>query len=573
MAYDLLIKDGLVVDGTGLAAFRADVGVKGDKIVAIGNLKGAQAGKTINAEGLIVSPGFVDTHTHYDAQFFWDPTGSSSCYQGVTTVVTGNCGFTLAPCRPDGKEYLLKLFSTVEGVPLKSLAAADIQGFPSFPKYLDMLDRPLGVNATAFVGHSAVRHFVMGEDSYQRTAKPDEIERMKQLVREAMAAGAIGFASSQGDMHVGGYGEPVPSRLASQEEILELMSAAGEFHCGFNAINQKRAPDGSTFHPINKTFYPKICQVAGRPLVWNSLLWRSECPDEYVDILNFMSKASREQGAAIYTMFHIQRTDLEFTLKTTAIFDLFPSWRQIIHSPHAERLQLLRKPEVRQKMATEMAESMKASLLLRSKSIDLATVHHCKLEKNRHLNGVKLTDLATRRGVSVLDAMLDLALEEDLDTDFMYWGVRNGNDDEVEKILRHPHVVIGVSDGGAHVVQECGAMYTSYSLGYWVREKKALPLEDTIRRLSSVPAAIAGLTDRGVIKEGMAADLNIFDINTIRPQERVMVNDFPGGSPRLVQKAEGITHTVVNGRVLVDHGQLTGELPGTLLRSTRYRGN
>jgi len=170
-----------------------------------------------------------------------------------------------------------------------------------------------------------------------------------------------------------------------------------------------------------------------------------------------------------------------------------------------------------------------------------------------------------------LDAMLDLALEEDLNTDFMYWGRANGNDDEVEKILRHPHVVIGVSDGGAHVVQECGAMYTSYTLGYWVREKKALALEDTIRRLSSVPAAIAGLTDRGVIKEGMAADLNIFDLNTIRPQERVMVNDFPGGSPRLVQKAEGITHTIVNGRVMVDHGQLTGDLPGALLRSTRYR--
>ena len=560
MAYDVVIKGGRIYDGSGLPSYFGDVAINGDRIVEVGRINDS-ARRVVNAEGLAVAPGFIDFHTHMDAQLLWDPLATSSCFHGVTTLIPGNCGLSLAPCRAQDRDNLIGSFVRVEAMPSQVLRQAVKWEWTSFPQYLDRLQEKLGVNVAALMGHCAVRQFVMGEESSERAATPAEIAQMKALVREGMKAGAIGFSTNQNRRHMREDGRPIPSRLATDEEIVELASVLGELNCGSMQISRGTL---GTARPVEEDidFFRRLASTSGRPVIWQSIAHRWNAPELWRKLLD-LAQDSLASGAPSYPLTNARLFNGRFTLKNAQTFDDLPSWKQVMFAPVEQRAELFSDTERRRQLRFEAVEDQRPTTF--SRRWDQIFLIKAAQAKNQPLEGKSVEEIAQSLNKDVIDTFLDIAVEENLETMFQNSGSRD--EEATAEILKSPITLVGQSDAGAHLVYHAGYGYATRFLGYWVREKAVMPLEEAIRKLTFMVASVFGLYDRGLVRPGMAADLVLFDPQTVRECEPEMVNDLPGGEKRLIQRAIGVKTTMVNGAILVQDGEHTGAFPGRVLRN------
>ena len=559
MAYDLIIRNGKVIDGSGLPGFQADVAVSGGRIVELGRVSGA-ARRVIDADGLVVAPGIIDNHTHYDAQVTWDPLCTYSCYHGITTVVIGNCSLAMAPARQEDRDNLAGVLSHVEAIPLEAIQAGVKWSWETIPQYLNALDQRLGLNVASLIGHSAVRRYVMGEASQERHATEDEIAAMKAIVREGIEAGAVGVSFERNPRHFDWNGRLAPTNLAEDSEILAVAGVVDEVGRGVIQCGGDRtlgtAVAMSTRCPV---FYGNITQAAVAPERWRKQLEETE--------------SLMRQGHRAYQFVMPRPGDLRYTLKTAQHFDAMQTWKNVMLLPLETRKEVFRDPETRTKLHREAVETPINPNLAGdfTRRWDLQFVFKPALAKNQHLKGKSVAEIAREQNKDVLDAFLDLALEENLETEFERREV-NSDEAAMKALLTSPYTIIGQSDGGAHVVFRTDYSYSTYLLSHWVREKQIMSLEDAIRKLTFIPASLFGLYDRGLVRPGMAADLMVFDPGTIGPLEPGEAHDLPGGAKRRKQLAKGIECTVVNGQVLIEKGEHTGAYPGKVARSIGAAG-
>jgi len=558
MPYDLLIKGGRICDGSGLPSYVGDVAVKDGRIMEVGRVSGTSQ-RTIDGDGLAVAPGFIDFHTHLDAQLLWDPIATSSCWHGITTVIPGNCGLTLAPCRLQDRDGILGTFVRVEAMPLQVLKSAVSWEWETFPEYLKRLDGRLGVNVAALVGHCALRQYVMGEAACERAATQDEIERMKKILRESVLAGGMGFSTNRNPVHMRTDGRPIASRLAADEELLELAGVLGELNRGSIQISIGTlgiaVPEKQGVDLFNRL------AAAGRPVIWQAIAHRWDQPDQWRELLD-MAQESLAAGFPSYPLCNARLFNNRFNLKNAQVFDDLPTWKQILFTPIEQRMEIFRVPEVRQKLRSEAVENHFRSRF--SRRWDLVYMIKASTPKNKPLEKKSVAEIAKMQEKDVLDAFLDLSLEEGLETLFQT-SSNNGDENAVAEILKSPCTLVGQSDAGAHLIYDAGYGYATRFLGYWVRDRKVMSLEEGVRKLTFMVASIFGLHDRGLIRPGMAADLVLFDPQTVSDCEPEMVHDLPGGEKRLVQKAVGVKMTIVNGEILTEEGRHSGALPGRVL--------
>ena len=557
MAYDLVIVGGTVIDGTGSPGVRADVGIRDGRVATIGKLDGG-TGQAIDAGGLVVAPGFVDIHTHYDAQVLWDRMLSISPWHGVTTVVMGNCGFGVAPTRPAHRGLILRTLEKVEGMSLEALEAGvgDDWGFETFPQYMDAVERRgMAINVGALVGHTPLRLYVMGEDATERPATADEVARMKALVGEALAAGAVGFATSKAPTHVGYSGKPVPSRIAGMDEIAALAGALGDAGHG---LLQATVGPGLFFDE-----FAALAQKTGRPVTWTALLAGLLGPGSHRMLLQ-RSVDLFESGVPVVPQVTCRPLNFEFDLAEPFVLESLPIMRKVSAADRPGKLRLYQDPEFRNALLGVLRSD--AAGPFRGFN-DRTWVSYSP--RDPALEERRLADVARERGVDAVELMLDLAVESNLEARFRM-AVLNFNEDEVAELLVDKHTVLGLSDAGAHASQLCDACFATYLLGRWVREKKVLPLEEAVRMLTSRPAEVFGITDRGRLAVGRPADVVVFDPSTVGASALRRVHDLPAGAPRLVSDATGIEAVIVNGTVIRRSGEDVvdpdGPLPGRLLR-------
>jgi N-acyl-D-amino-acid deacylase len=556
MPFDFAIRGATIYDGSGMPAFIGDLAVEGSRLVEVGGRVG-RARREFKAEGLAVAPGFIDSHTHMDAQVLWDPMVTSSSYHGVTSVVAGNCGLSLAPCKAKDRDTLLHTFVRVEGMEMSLLRAAVEWQWTDVPGYLDALDRSQpALNVGVLVGHCALRQFVMGEDSVERPATGNEIDTMRAALRRAMRAGALGFSTNQNPRHIRDDGKPLPSRLAEFAEIEALGAVLGELNRG--VVQMSSAPGGAD----RVERLANLSLLIGRPVIWNAILHSWADPENWRAMLAATEGAFR-RGARAWANTNTRAFNNRFTLKDAQEFDEFPTWRALMLGPLEERRKAFHDPEVRARLKWEAVDDPKRGTF--HKRWDLVYIVKPVLPKNQELKGQSVAQLARRQGKEVLDAFFDLALEEDLDTGFRT-PLTNGDPDAVGQIVASPYTVLGQSDAGAHLAIDAGFGYCTGLLANFVRERGALTLEAAIRKLTGMQAQIFGITDRGLLRSGMAADVVVFDPATVRPEEAELVHDLPGGAARLVQQASGIHLVLVNGEPILEGGKLTGARPGQVLR-------
>jgi N-acyl-D-aspartate/D-glutamate deacylase len=566
MSYDILIKGGRIYDGSGLPSFLGDVAVKDGRIAETGRISG-NAKRVVNADGLAVSPGFIDFHTHLDAQLLWDPLATSSCFHGITTVIPGNCALALAPCKEQDHETILKSFERVEAISLQALKAGVKWGWTTFPQYLDRLRGNLGVNVAALMGHCALRQFVMGDASLERAATPAEVHQMKEVLKAGVRAGAIGFSTNQNPVHMYADGTPIQSRFAADEEIIELACALGEINQG--AVQISRGSLGvSVPIPESLKLFEEISSRSGRPVIWQSIAHRWDKPNEWRVLLD-AAKETIDRGIQSYPLCNARLFNNRLTMKNAQVFDDLPTWKTILFLPLEARIAAIKDPETRKKLRYEAVEEKKSSRF--SRRWDLVYLINAVKPENKHLEKKSVAEIAKIRGQDVINAFLDLSLEEGLDTEFQTSST-NGDEEAVAEIIRSPYVLVGQSDAGAHLIYDAGFGYATRLLGYWVREKKIMSLEEGVRKLTFMVASIFGLQGRGLLRPGMAADVCVFDPATIRECDPQMVQDLPGNEKRFIQKAQGIEMTIVNGAVLVEKSEHTGVLPGAVLGSGNGHG-
>jgi N-acyl-D-amino-acid deacylase len=560
MAYDVVIRGGLIVDGTGTPSRAGDLAVAGGRIAEVGAVTGRGA-REIDAAGLVVAPGFIDPHTHYDAQLTWDPLASCSSWHGVTTIVTGNCGFTIAPCRPGDRETMMRMLQYVEGMSLEAMRKGIRWDFESFGEYLDALERGgLWVNVGALVGHSAIRQYVMGDAGWQRAASGDEIERMAAAVREAMAAGAVGLSSSANTNHVGDRGRPVPSRLAEERELTRLVAAMGETGRGILELTI----GGSRADRVAEVDrFAELARASGRPITLVSIRHNPLSPGEHREVLARIEALHRE-GLRVHPQGTCSPLTATFDLTGPFVFYRFPVWRRVMETPVSEWRALFKEPGFR----SEFRASVGRSALFTGDASPLR-VHAVGAPAYGHFVGQTVAAVAEAMGRDIVDAFFDLALDDDLETRFTV-AIVNTDAAAVAEIFSHPRVLLGLSDAGAHLTLFCEAGQTSRFLGHWVRERRAVSLEEAVRRITSMPADLFGLPDRGRLAPGLAADLVVFDPATIADHPPELVHDLPDGGPRLVQRASGIAWSFVNGQAVIREGRLpaspAGPPPGRVLR-------
>ncbi len=560
MRFDLVIRNGRVIDGTGLKSFVADVAVREGRIVRIGRVD-EEAARTIDATGKWVTPGFIDVHTHYDVQLDWDPVATPSSWHGVTTVLAGNCGFTLAPSKPEDVDWLAGMLSRVEGMSRAALGEGLRFEGGGFADYWKRFDGRLGVNVGSFVGHCAVRRFVMGDDASERTATPDEIEAMQGLVRDAMREGAMGFSTSQIDIHVGEDGREVPSNHASPEELVALASVLAEFGRGAVEIIPRSFAQG--YDAADRKLLLDLYAASGRPVELNILLPNPDQPMCWKDTLDFVNEAA-EQGARLHPMFTTNALGAHMRLADTFMLDEMPAWRAALTKPEPARCEALRDPAVRAELRREW-ESPDG----RAVSFDWAdlVVEAVRDEAHADWIGKSVTELAEARGVDPLDAFLDVSLEEGLETQFetqLSDVARAFIAHVVRESILNPLVMPGSSDGGAHLASFVGADYTTRLLTEWVPDP--LTLEQAIWRNTLIPATVHGIVDRGVLREGAFADILVIDPERLAACKPRLARDFPADSERYVVDAEGYDYVIVNGQILLEDGKHTGALPGAVLR-------
>jgi len=559
MGYDLKITGGTIIDGTGATGYPGDVGVTDGQVVALGTAPG-DATTTIDARGRVVAPGFVDIHTHYDAQVLWDRMVTVSPWHGVTTVVMGNCGFGVAPTRVEHRDLVVRTLEKVEGMSAAALwsGLGDEWPFETFPEYLDAVEqRHAVVNVAAMIGHTPLRLYVMGDEATEREATPDEVAQMRALVAEAIAAGAIGFATSKSDTHVGYEGRPVPSRAADFGEIFELAGALGDAGTG---VIQATMGRGFAFEQ-----FAELARATGRPISWTALLAGAGGPGVSAMLLAESVKLL-DQGLPVHPQVSCRPLNFEFTMAEPFPFESMKVFAPISAASDVEtKSAVYRDPDFRQAFGEKMASGRAGAL---GGSWDRTVVSWFPPDPS--LEGRVVGEVAGERGVDATDLVLDLAIETDLTARFRM-AVLNYDDDEVEVLLTDPHTMLGLSDAGAHASQLCDSCFSTHLLSHWVRDRKALTLENAVRKLTSEAADVFGITDRGRLLVGRPADVVVFDPESVGCSDLRRVSDQPAGADRLIADAVGIDAVIVNGVIIRRDGVDTLEAseagPGRLLRN------
>ncbi len=556
-AFDLVIRGGVLVDGTGAPAYRGDLAIRDGRVAALGVLNGAGARRTIDASGMVVAPGFVDIHTHYDAQVFWDRMLTISPWHGVTSVVMGNCGFGVAPTRPAHRELILRTLENVEGMSLDALNAGLGADWPfeTFPEYLDAIERRGSViNVGALVGHTPVRLYVMGEEATEREATPDEVAAMRALVADALRAGAVGFATSKSPTHVGYAGRPVPSRAASVDEIATLAGTLGDAGRGIMQATIGRELFLAEFAAIQR--------ATRRPVTWTALLGGMLGPDGHRAVLEQTAQLQRD-GVDVVPQVACRPLNFEFQWKAPFPFESMALFKPVSAADFAGKKRIYADPEFRRAFR-ERGERGGIAARWSDTVISDAPTEPALNERN-------VAEVAAERGMHPVDLVLDLALASNLEARFRM-AVMNNDESIVAELLRDPTTVLGLSDAGAHASQLCDAPFATHLLSHWVREKQVLTLEQAVRMLTSRPAELFGLVDRGTLAVGGAADVTVFDPDTVGCSSLRRVRDLPAGADRLVADATGIRAVVVNGVVIREDGRdrvdPEGPLPGHVLRGT-----
>ena len=518
MAYDLLIKNGLIVDGSGMPAFRGDVGIKNRKIAEIGKLS-SPAEKTVDADGRAVAPGFIDNHCHYDAQVTWDPLCTFSPEHGATSVIFGNCSLSLAPVRKGTEERLAEFLSYVEAIPMSVLRTVDFD-WETVPQYMEHLDKRLGVNVGNLIGHTAVRHYVMGDDCQKAGATEAQIKQMQDIVRQGMQAGALGLSVSREKGHFDPQGVPIPALWADEQEIFALADVLRELGTGTIQAG------GGQYVELKDGMMRRLAEATGRMVVYNSLSHTMRRPDEW-KIHMARVEETAAMGIRAYPMCSPNRVTQDFTMKNSQVFRGLPTWHPILLMSDDEKLRLYADPEIRAKLHEEAVVNKPDSAVGISKTWwNYIWVNEPMLEKNQGLKGKTIGQIAKEQNKRVIDAFLDLVVEEKLDTGFMM-SENNVDDEAMAKILTYPNAIVGLSDGGAHVQFHGGYGYSTRLLAEWVRDKRVMTIEQAVRRLTFDSASALGLYDRGLLRPGMAADIVIFDPDTVRPMPESVVHDFP----------------------------------------------
>jgi N-acyl-D-amino-acid deacylase len=559
MAYDLVIRGGRVVDGSGLPSYVADVGVKDGKVIEVGKLKDGAA-KSIDAAGLAVAPGFIDHHTHLDAQLLWDPYGTCEPQHGVTSVVMGNCGLALAPIKNGDEDAIVKSFVRVEAMPRVALEQGVKWNWHSYGEYLDNFEGKVGINVGGLVGHIAVRHHAMGEEAVERKATGAEVQKMRGLVLEAMEGGALGMSTNRNDRHMREDGKPVASRLADDEEFFALCDVLSEHNAGVieTILGRNKVEHFEWYH--------ELARRTQRPVLWQSLQHRWSEPNLWREQLAAVEPIFKA-GYQAYGLSHTVPLVRHFTLKDCQIFDEFPTWKNLMFLPLEVRRQAFADADTRKKLQADLSSSRPTNF---HKRWDIPKVEKVTKPENQKYQGKTIAELAAMRNQQPIDAFLDLALDENLET--IFWNANNGGDwDAMGEILRSPYVLVGTSDAGAHVLFGADFGYGTILLGLWVRERQVMSLEHAVHKLTFHPASIFGLQGRGLLRPGYAADITIFDPQTVHAHEPEWASDFPANSKRMVQRAIGVHYTIVNGRVIHEQGRMTGDLPGHVLRGPLYR--
>jgi N-acyl-D-aspartate/D-glutamate deacylase len=568
MGLDLLIKNGTVVDGSGLPRFRADVGVKGGRIVEIGRIRGA-AERVIDADGLIVAPGFIDGHTHMDAQVAWDALGSCSCWHGVTSVVMGNCGFALAPCKPADREWYARCLTAVEDIPTEAMLAGIEWDWETFPEYLANVERlPKGLNYGMYIGHSALRMYAMGRRALDEAASEDDLRHMEHAVTEAIRAGALGFSTSRATTHVTPDDTPVASRIAEWTEIERLVGAMGALNCGIFQIG----PDisGGEAQRACLARLRKIALDSGRPVMFGMLATRQGVDPNPWDYQTRFMDETVAAGGRMYGQATTRSINAVFSLRSYLPFDVLPTWRGIRALPLAEQKRRLADPEVRARLIAAEAAMKPRDRVLQGGGAATTDPRKPDYDNLFPMLSVDWDDpsvgeLARRQNKHPVEVIIDLALEND--NRMFVQPIVNERPGDVLNLLKHPRTLATFSDSGAHVCQEMGSSLQTHLLSYWVRNKQQFTLEEAVRMLTFDNASAWELPDRGLVRTGYAADVVVFDEATIKPRLPTVEEDLPGGARRLVQKADGIAATIVNGAVSVENGDATGCSPGIVLKS------
>jgi N-acyl-D-aspartate/D-glutamate deacylase len=545
---DVLLRQASLIDGTGSPARRADVALEGDRIAAVvepGSLTPGPDTHTVDLDGLTLAPGFIDVHTHYDAQILWDPDLTPSSWHGVTSVIMGNCGFGVAPTRPEHREIVVRTLENVEGMSMEALNQGIDWCFETFPEYLAVIDnRPKRINVGAFVGHSALRLYVMGPE--ERVATEDEVATMRHLLVEAMDLGAIGFSTSRQPNHQGAFGRPVPSRFADVEEVSALSSVLGEAARGLVQV--------SIGPGLFVEQFSELAVKHGIPVTWTALVARADKPGA--------ARRTVARGAAlpgeVYPQIACRPIVMQMNLADPTPLGEIDEWKEVLALPRSQRAGLYRDPSWRDRARLTTL----AAWQHRWSKVDVE-------ETNTHRDavGIQLDRLATERGTTPFDLMLDMALADNLATRFRVV-MDNDGDEEIGDLLADKRTLLGLSDAGAHASQLCDACFSTHLLGHWVRERKAISLEDAVWRLTGQPHQAFRLTDRGLVRPGFFADLVAFDADSVGTTPVQRAYDQPGGADRLLVGSRGIEHVWVNGAATRYAGKdVAAAVPGRLIRS------
>jgi N-acyl-D-amino-acid deacylase len=573
--YELLIKNGTIVEGTRIPAFKGDIGINRGRITAMGNLTGSAA-RTIDATGLIVAPGFMDIHTHYDAALSggtkWDPYASLSGWHGVTTVAIGNCGFGFAPVKPEDRERAMRRMERTESIPLSCMQAGMRWDWITFPEFLNSLERGgLGVNAASLVPYSPLRAYVLGNEAArdpEYTPSGDEIATIKRILREGLAAGGFGFSgtfSMANRDYDGGY---LPTHVVRREEMLEMAKVVSEFNRG-----SIEWTIGRSLHGLDLKFLHEMAQVSGRPLNWNAVFYNPADPNGWKEQLDWCETAHRQ--APIFPVDLCLPGEAEFKFESIGLFDDLPAWNEATQGSFEERKAKLADParrpalrrdsEGRMRFAAFEKQDGETGQLTRFNFQE--TIIEAATEKNKHLTGRTVAEVAAEQGKHPVDVMLDLSVEENLQTEFRTTGRINNDEAKLGQILKHPLALIGASDGGAHTKFATSGSYPTYFLSHWVRDKQLMSLEEAHWRLSSMIGWAIGIRDRGWLREGMPADIVVYDYEKLSLRPTETVHDLPDGDWRRVRRADGYRYTIVNGQVTFEDNTCSGALPGKMLRS------
>lgn len=568
--FDLIIRGGDLVDGSGLPRRRVDVAVRDAKVAAIGKLDGRRAEEEIDATGMVVAPGIVDVHTHYDPQITFDPYATVSCFHGVTTVVAGNTGFSVAPVKPEDRDFLAGIFAAVENMDPIALSGITWDQCQTFPQFIATREGRLGVNFACYVGHSNLRRWVMGDACTERAATDAEIAAMRAMVSEAMVAGAAGLSSSAAPTHLDIDGRPVPSRLAEHREVLALAEEVGRHGAGTIAFLPFSAIGG--LDRADMDYLIEIGKASGLPVIIQGLGGRNktDAPTATWEAsVEFLDRAT-EEGAPVFSLLISRPFDRPIVIDETNLhYQSVPSWVRMLGLAPDERAALLRDPAARQELRDAVEHY--------NRDPDKGTtnpppvwesvfVDRVALPEHASLQGRSIRELADEQGKAPADVMLDLALAEEFKTGFR-WRTESPEWTQAVAVAQHdPRMIIGTSDGGAHLARDDGADWSSYFLRSWVLDRKVWTLEEGIRQITQLPASLVGLADRGVVAVGKWADIMVFDPEEIGPWKKEMVHDLPGGVGRVKAWGKGVHATIVNGEPIVVEGKLTGRLPGRVVR-------